>query len=345
MPLQIDSELPRSYYEGDFCPIEFGDRIADRFTVLHKLGYGSYAAVWLVRDDEERHGRYVALKVVCADHSHDYVPTAVVSRLEKYKRENGFPGLFVFELEHVFHTSRNGQHLCQILPVLGPNLSSFNKWGDSEATRLLYPSFVKDFTQQLTTLLGIAHSLGVCYGSESLLSSWIFDAIVLRFILTTLLDVTIKNVAIRLDKSLDSLTEQQLSEIFGKMRTGDEKLRGRTFGRPYLDESIKWYFQDMEQSPAPAYAVETVDLTLLPPEYLTSNVCIFDYDCAFLTEDPPKRLAYIEYDYLAPESIFTLTNGPEADVWALGCIPLYLRRPMLPFRDCQLSSGDPKSTC
>lgn len=161
-----ETEKPYKYCEGGFCPIELGDRIADRFTILYKLGYGGFGTVWLVRDDEERHGRYVALKVVSADWSQDYEPAAVVSRLRNFERENGFPGLFLLELEHVFHTSRNGLHLCQVFPVLGPTLFSL----DDFYCRL-YPCFAKDFARQLTKALETMHSLGVCHGGKWLVSA------------------------------------------------------------------------------------------------------------------------------------------------------------------------------
>lgn len=47
------------------------DRIANRSIVFHKLGYGGFATVWLVRDETLRHGQYIALKVVSVDWSED----------------------------------------------------------------------------------------------------------------------------------------------------------------------------------------------------------------------------------------------------------------------------------
>jgi serine/threonine protein kinase len=163
MTLQIGSETEKlaKYCEGGFCPIDLGDRIADRFTVLHKLGYGGFGTVWLVSDDEKRHGRYVALKVVLASWSQEYEPPAVLDRLRKYEHDNGSPGLFLLELERVFHTSRNGRHLCQVFPVLGPSLSAL-----STPFFRLYPSFVKGFARQLVHALHVMHSAGVCHGGE-----------------------------------------------------------------------------------------------------------------------------------------------------------------------------------
>ncbi|KAK3309878.1 kinase-like domain-containing protein [Chaetomium strumarium] len=285
------------YCEGGLCPIELGDRLANRFTVLHKLGYGGFATVWLVRDDDERHGRYVALKVVSASWSQDYEPAAVVNRLRQFERDNGSPGLFVLELEHVFHTSRNGRHLCQVFPVLGPSLASFNTFDDK-----LYLPFAKSFARQLAKALDTLHSLGIRHG-----------------------DFMLKNVAIKLDKSLDSLTEEDFEEIFGDPEW----------------ESLERYFPDTP-SPAPGYAVDTGKLTFLPAEYLSTAICIFDWDQAFFTEDPPRDLAHISPQYLSPEAIFNLNNSPAADIWALGSLPFHLRVPRLLFQDWM--ARDPEST-
>jgi serine/threonine protein kinase len=171
MSWEVDAEHPSRYRPGGFCPIELGDRILDRFKILHKLGYGGFATVWLVRNEEGGYGRYgpygryVALKVVSADWSEDvkFKSTTTVDPLHGYERDNGFPGLFVLELLRFFYHSRNGRHLCQVFPVLGPALVSLNT-----SNSRLYPSFVRTFAQQLAHALGTMHNLGVCHGGERL---------------------------------------------------------------------------------------------------------------------------------------------------------------------------------
>jgi serine/threonine protein kinase len=90
------------------------------------------------------------------------MPAEVVDRLKKQERDHGNPGVFLVELERLFHTSRNGRHLCQVFPVLGPPLSSLNVG----STELLYPIFVRSFARQLASGLAAMHSLGVCHGGK-----------------------------------------------------------------------------------------------------------------------------------------------------------------------------------
>ena len=47
----IGAEPLSGYKYGGYHPVHLGDKLhGDRFTILHKLGWGSYATIWLARD-------------------------------------------------------------------------------------------------------------------------------------------------------------------------------------------------------------------------------------------------------------------------------------------------------
>jgi hypothetical protein len=56
-----ETEKLEKYHEGGFCPIHLGECVADRFTVLHKLGHGGFGTVWLVLDTENRRVSHLTL--------------------------------------------------------------------------------------------------------------------------------------------------------------------------------------------------------------------------------------------------------------------------------------------
>ncbi|KAJ9416107.1 hypothetical protein QL093DRAFT_1077991 [Fusarium oxysporum] len=64
LPIE-DVESPYGYSPGGYHPICIGDHLTDRYRVIHKLGYGSFSTIWLVRD--EIASKYVALKVGIAN--------------------------------------------------------------------------------------------------------------------------------------------------------------------------------------------------------------------------------------------------------------------------------------
>ncbi|KAK7701719.1 hypothetical protein SLS64_010167 [Diaporthe eres] len=54
----------KKYVPGGYHPVDIGDAIG-QYTVLHKLGSGGFATVWLVQSSED--SRYYAVKILCAD--------------------------------------------------------------------------------------------------------------------------------------------------------------------------------------------------------------------------------------------------------------------------------------
>ena len=48
----FDIEAQNEYRIGGFHPVELGDVLSSRYSVLQKLGYGRYSTVWLVKDNQ-----------------------------------------------------------------------------------------------------------------------------------------------------------------------------------------------------------------------------------------------------------------------------------------------------
>jgi hypothetical protein len=64
VPLE-ETEDPSKYRPRGYHPIDIGDVLADRYTIVHKLGYGGWSTIWLARDATTQ--RYVAIKIGLAD--------------------------------------------------------------------------------------------------------------------------------------------------------------------------------------------------------------------------------------------------------------------------------------
>jgi serine/threonine-protein kinase SRPK3 len=110
-----DTEDVERYQRGGFHPVHLGDVYDGRYRVVHKLGAGGFSAVWLARDETEH--RWVALKIVVADHS---MSVSTKSQLSCHTalqcaRDTVFD--FVVEHRHFTLGGPNSRHLCLVLPV------------------------------------------------------------------------------------------------------------------------------------------------------------------------------------------------------------------------------------
>lgn len=60
-----DVEVLERYRPGGYHPTVIGNVLADRYHVIHKLGYGTFSIVWLARDKQQE--TYVAVKISTAN--------------------------------------------------------------------------------------------------------------------------------------------------------------------------------------------------------------------------------------------------------------------------------------
>ncbi|KAK5655092.1 hypothetical protein OQA88_5991 [Cercophora sp. LCS_1] len=105
------------YYSGGYHPVHLGDVLGDAYRIIHKLGHGGFATVWLARDlNIKDTTKYVALKIIMADSSGDDCPELLMDRIAgemqviKVSEHLGFP-LSRFRFE-----GPNGSHLPHFRP-------------------------------------------------------------------------------------------------------------------------------------------------------------------------------------------------------------------------------------
>ncbi|KAJ3513710.1 hypothetical protein NLJ89_g2791 [Agrocybe chaxingu] len=128
-----DVEGIRRYTTGGFHPVRLGDVVSSRGTstaaiadspsrqyrILHKLGHGAFATVWLADALHEPSQRYVALKICAADADSGH-ELDIFSRLSHH--ESKAPN--VVQLRDSFSIQGpNGLHAVLVQDVLGSLLS------------------------------------------------------------------------------------------------------------------------------------------------------------------------------------------------------------------------------
>lgn len=150
------------YVPGGYHPVDIGDEIgtADgvhRYAVLHKLGYGGFSTVWLVRSCHDRH--YYALKVLCAN-----PPSTECKELRamKHLQRTGGQHPCIIKLHSSFEiTGPNGRHICLVFPVLGPSL------GDHAVMESLSSAARYKVCRQIASGVAFLHAQGLCHSGKN----------------------------------------------------------------------------------------------------------------------------------------------------------------------------------
>jgi serine/threonine-protein kinase SRPK3 len=97
----INESIPVRYKEGGFHPVHLGDTFQNgRYTIIHKLGHGGFAVVWLARDAKQ--SRYVALKILAAHLSKECPEVEMLRRLRNGPAEGHVGKTYVMQLLHHF---------------------------------------------------------------------------------------------------------------------------------------------------------------------------------------------------------------------------------------------------
>ncbi|KAH7378126.1 kinase-like domain-containing protein [Cadophora sp. MPI-SDFR-AT-0126] len=154
----LDVEHREEYRPGGFHPVHIGDRFgaAGRYRVIHKLGSGGLATVWLCRDQDT--DKYVALKIIIADESREESSELRLVNQEGLDLGEVGGECIAVPCEHFWHDGPNGRHLCMVLPVLGPRVSAL--WDNFEDPT----GISQDIALQVTRGLHFLHKNGICHG-------------------------------------------------------------------------------------------------------------------------------------------------------------------------------------
>jgi serine/threonine-protein kinase SRPK3 len=286
-PESDDVEKVELYCLGGYHPVNLGDTLKSRqYEIIHKLGYGGFATVWLARDNKEE--RYVAIKIVRADASQNALNTDIKILNHLKERATSAPGAYFIDLpiEHFWINGPNGRHICIVSHVAGPSIAQLTR---AQAT--LQKKLTLDVHEapmaalQLTQCLAFLHSprVGVVHG-----------------------DLTSSNVLLEI-LSFDHLTKSQVIQLLG---------------RPIRELVVSNSDEPLGFS-APQFLYEPADIMRLVPR-ATGNIKLIDFGNAFFVSDSPKNIGTPNC-FRAPELLLENKFGSESDVWALGCIIFEIR--------------------
>ncbi|KAK3935643.1 kinase-like domain-containing protein [Diplogelasinospora grovesii] len=275
------------YEPGGLHPVHLGDLFGDggRYRVIHKLGNGGFATVWLCRDTEAGETtKYVALKILMADASTADCPDLRVNDVKAWHSasqdsDDGAESICLPLDQFVIH-GPNGDHLCFVYPVLGPKVSHGSFRASPDVDKI-------SRTACLRTVMAVAflHSHGICHG-----------------------DITASNILHRVS-GLDGLDE-------------DEVLR--VLGLPEQNPVHKGTAEGHDEPGAPKYLVYPVKWLNVDLQYISQQPCVIDFGESFEVSRRPEGLG-TPGSYRAPELMLDGAAGLGSDLWALGCTLFEIR--------------------
>jgi serine/threonine-protein kinase SRPK3 len=154
-PFLDDIEEVERYRPGGFHPVDLDDVLNDKYKIVHKLGHGGSATIWLARIlSEERH---VAIKILAAAKH----PTQEL-KFPTHLREHGANHPNIASLQETFMVEGpNGRHQCLVFKSAGPSLMrlAVSKHQFSEG-------MARIAAQQLAEGVAFLHSLGIGHGVQ-----------------------------------------------------------------------------------------------------------------------------------------------------------------------------------
>lgn len=164
VPGPDECENLEDYWDGGLHPVDIGDQFCDgKYTVVHKLGAGSDATVWLAQVKDGSESRYVALKILIADiSSEDYNELKLHKHLQQQIADGHSMSSVALLLDSFWIKGPNGRHLCLAFEPAGPSLAILRRHH-----RKFTPDVARALALQATQGLRDLHDAGVVYGDLS----------------------------------------------------------------------------------------------------------------------------------------------------------------------------------
>ncbi|KAL8724109.1 MAG: hypothetical protein Q9181_006980 [Wetmoreana brouardii] len=272
-------EDPNGYHVGGYHPVNINDELSDgRYHVVHKLGFGGYSTVWLAKDRNT--GKYVAVKILCAEPSASNHESHILRLLEQNRVENSglAGGKYVAQLiDEFFVEGHNGRHACLVSEPAGFNIHAAR---EDSIVRMFSPQMARAITAKIIMGVHFVHSSGVVHG-----------------------DLHIGNILLK-TSDLNELSIDDLYQRFGE----PERLAIERIDRAPLDAEV------------PSHAVIPLWSAVACEDITQAEVTITDFSEAYVAGGASRERLNTPLLLCPPEMLLEKgTISMPADIWTLGC--------------------------
>ncbi|KAI0973322.1 putative serine protein kinase [Xylaria arbuscula] len=160
-------EALEGYRPGHYHPVHIGNLLdGGRYTVVRKLGHGTFSTVWLARDTKKK--EYVAIKILISSAGVGDEPILT----DLFKRKPIQAPVYVTDFLRSFELDGpNGHHMCLVFEPMGPNikhrlyqLPQFQT-PIASVTKIGYPIWMtRSILKHSLQALAFLHSAGIAHG-------------------------------------------------------------------------------------------------------------------------------------------------------------------------------------
>ncbi|CAJ2501874.1 Uu.00g047270.m01.CDS01 [Anthostomella pinea] len=150
------------YNEGGYHPIHIGEILHRRWKVVHKLGHGGFATVWLCW--EIKTPKWKAVKVMTADHSADENDLTMIKFMTGGQSQQTMlaQSHLDVDISGFWLDGPNGRHLCFMSDVHGCAVTTWSSTQDS--TKQSTAAAITSVCHQVAKSVRFLHDRGICHG-------------------------------------------------------------------------------------------------------------------------------------------------------------------------------------
>ncbi|KAI9660685.1 MAG: hypothetical protein M1821_010037 [Bathelium mastoideum] len=266
------------YSPGGYHPVCIGDQLGGRYQIVHKLGFGTSSVTWLARD--ERAAAYVAIKIAIANADH-VLERDILHLVQSQPEVHSGKARIPFLLDDFEVKGPNGVHRCL---VTAPARMSVAEAREASYKRIFQPSVARAIAAQLIQTIAFLHFQGVVHS-----------------------DLHEGNILLRLPRSINKLTPDQLYE---------------RYGQPDLEPAKRFDGQPLG-SGVPSHGVVPIWLGDASENIELPDVdtLLNDFGESFQPAKTTRHYSHTPY-ILRPPELFFNSSSPlsfPADIWALAC--------------------------
>lgn len=159
-----DVESMERYRPGGYHLVSIGDKLQDRYRVVHKLGHGGYSTTWLARDKHSK--KLVAIKVGIAESNpHEVnVLSALATITHDTTPRERYGGVIIPSILDRFDIEGpNGIHPCY---VTAPGQASISEALEASDSCMFELDIARALVAQLALAVAFIHSRGIVHGGE-----------------------------------------------------------------------------------------------------------------------------------------------------------------------------------